>query len=85
MFDDNTAHNLEPMTHETETHTSGPAVVDAPEPAQPAPVEAEASAPEHASAEPAAPEIPAPAANDDFAAALETFTTDTSVSVVKVT
>jgi len=83
LFDDNTAHNLEPMTHETETHTSGPAVVDAPEPAQPAPVEAEASAPEHASAEPAAPETPA--ANDDFAAALETFTTDTSVSVVKVT
>ena len=62
------------MSHETETHTGGPAVVDAPEPAQPSlaeqPAETQASAPESA-----------PAPTDDFAAALENFTTETEEAV----
>jgi small subunit ribosomal protein S1 len=80
LFDDSTAHNLEPMTHETESHTGGPAVVDAPEPAQPTPAEAHASAPEHVTPEPPAPE-PAAASSDDFASALEHFETETEESV----
>jgi small subunit ribosomal protein S1 len=80
LFDDSTAHNLEPMTHETESHNGGPAVIDAPEPVQPTPAEPQASAPEQVSPEPPAPETPA-AASDDFASALETFTTETEESV----
>jgi small subunit ribosomal protein S1 len=80
LFDDSTAPNLESMTHDTESHNGGSTVVDAPEP-QPTPAEAQASAPEPVSAEPAAPEVPAAAASDDFAAALETFTTETEESV----
>jgi small subunit ribosomal protein S1 len=70
LFDDSTARDLEPMTQETETHNGGPAVLDAPEPAQPTPAESQASAPE-----------PAPAAADDFAAALENYTTETAEAV----
>jgi len=81
LFDDNTAHNLKPMTHETESHNGGPAVIDAPEPAQPTPAEPQASAPEQVNPEPSAPETPAAPASDDFAAALETFTTETEESV----
>jgi small subunit ribosomal protein S1 len=81
LFDDNTAHNLESMTHETESHNGGPAVIDAPEPVQPAPAEPQASAPEPSSPEPSAPETPAAPASDDFAAALETFTTETEEAV----
>jgi small subunit ribosomal protein S1 len=81
LFDDSTAHNLEPMTHETESHNGGPAVIDAPEPVQPTPAEPQASAPEQVSPEPSAPETPAAAASDDFASALETFTTETEESV----
>ena len=92
LFDDNTAPNLESMTHETDTHAGGPALADAPEPAQPEPeqptiAEAITSAPEtHAEPAPAPPapaamETPAVAATDDFAAALENFTTETEESV----
>jgi len=81
LYDDSTAHDLQPMINETETHAGGPAVVDAPEPAQPTPVEAEASTPEPVSPEPVAPETPAAAASDDFASALENFTTETEESV----
>ena len=81
LFDDNTTHNLESMTHETESNNGGPAVVDAPEPAQPAPAETQVSSPENVSPAPSAPETPAATANDDFAAALETFTTETEESV----
>ncbi len=55
LFDDSTAHNLESsvetMTPVHDNHTGGPAVLDAPEHAQPSPVEPLASA------APAAPEI----------------------------
>ena len=79
MFDDSTAHNLEPMTHETETHNGGPAVIDAPEPAQPTPADVQASAREQVSAEPPVPETAV--ASDDFASALENFETETEESV----
>ena len=46
LFDDSTAHNLEPMTPEHDTHTGGPAVEENPEPAQPTTAEPQASAPE---------------------------------------
>jgi len=72
LHDDSTARSLESMTQEHESHTSGPAVVDAPEPAQSSPAEAQTSAPE-TSAAAAGPE--------DFAAALENFTTETEESV----
>jgi len=81
LFDDSTAHNLEPMTNETESRNGGPAVVDAPEPAPLAPAETQTPSPEQVSPEPAAPEIPPAVASDDFAAALETFTTETEESV----
>ena len=72
MHDDSTARSLDSMTHEHESHNGGPAVVDAPEPAQSSPAEAQASA----------PETPAAAqGNDDFAAALENYTTETEESV----
>ena len=74
LFDDSTARDLKPMIHETDTHNGGPAVIDAPEPAQPSlavpAAETEAPAPE-----------PAPAATDDFAAALENYTTETEDAV----
>jgi len=79
LFDDSTAHNLEPMTHETETHNGGPAVIDAPEPAQPTPADVQASAREQVSAEPPVPETAV--ASDDFASALENFETETEESV----
>ncbi|MFZ3265508.1 MAG: 30S ribosomal protein S1 [Terriglobales bacterium] len=83
------------MTTAHDTHNGGSAVVDAPEPVQPYPAEPEASAPDAAEAStheipvPAAPEIqtvstaetPAPPASDDFAVALENFTTETEESV----
>ncbi len=77
LYDDSTARNLEPMTNATETLTSGPAVEEHPEsvqpetPSQPEAVyqpDAQASAPE--------PVSEAAAASDDFATALENFTTE---------
>ncbi|MGB9071289.1 MAG: 30S ribosomal protein S1 [Terriglobales bacterium] len=85
LFDDSTAHNLEPMTPANDTHTGGPAVEENPEPAQPTTAEPQASAPEtpvSAHETPvSAPEIPAAASPDDFAAALENFTTETEEAV----
>jgi len=85
LFDDSTAHDLEPMTPEHDTHTGGPAVAENPEPAQPTTAEPQASAPETPAFAPetpaAAPETPAAASPDDFAAALETFTTETEEAV----
>jgi small subunit ribosomal protein S1 len=78
LYDDSTARNLEPtesMTNATDTLTSDPAVVEAPESAQPE----TASQPE-AAEQVAASETPAGAA-DDFAAALENFTTETEEAV----
>jgi small subunit ribosomal protein S1 len=76
LFDDSTARNLESMTNTNETHAGGPAVVD-----QPEPVQTEA-APQPETAEPQASASPAPlAASDDFAAALENFTTETEEAV----
>jgi small subunit ribosomal protein S1 len=72
LFDDSTARNLEPMTHETETLTGGPAVIENPEPAQPASTEPPVSANET---------MASAASSDDFAAALENFTTETEESV----
>jgi small subunit ribosomal protein S1 len=90
LYDDSTAHNsdstTQTMTSAHDTHTGGSAVVDAPEPAQLTPAE-EASAPDaEATSAPetpaaSAPETSAPAASDDFAAALENFTTETEESV----
>ena len=87
MFDDSTARNLESsietMTTAHDTHAGGSAVVDAPEHAQPSPAEL-ASAPAdhendthgHSAAEDAAAENAA-LASDDFAAALQSFETET--------
>lgn len=75
LFDDNTARNLEPMTTANETHTSGPAIVERPEP-ETISAEPQASAPETP-----ASENPAPSSSDDFAAALENFTTETEEAV----
>ncbi len=75
LFDDNTAHTLDSMTPENQTHNGGPAVVDAPEPAPAAPAEQQAS-------QPAAPaEAPATPGNEDFASALENFTTEAEEAV----
>jgi small subunit ribosomal protein S1 len=71
LFDDSTAPNLESMTTENDTHTGGPAVVENPEPVQPASAEPPASS----------PETPVAAGSDDFAAALENFTTETEEAV----
>jgi small subunit ribosomal protein S1 len=71
LFDDSTAPNLESMTTENDTHTGGPAVVESPEPVQPASAEPPASS----------PETPVAAGSDDFAAALENFTTETEEAV----
>jgi small subunit ribosomal protein S1 len=73
LYDDSTARNLDPMNNETEMHSGGPAVVDAPEPAQPTPAEPQA--------EPQAPANELTASTDDFAAALESFTTETAEAV----
>jgi small subunit ribosomal protein S1 len=101
LFDDSTAHNLdssiETMTTAHYTHTGGPAVIDAPEPAQPSPVELEASAPDatqrdaaHTAPEPEAAKVEeheetapetAAPASDDFAAALHSFETETEEAV----
>ena len=87
---------LETMTPEHDTHNGGSAVLDAPETVQPSPAETQASAPDttqDSAPTPAAEthEAPAttssasspeaPAASDDFAAALENFTTETEESV----
>src|SRR5208283_531460 len=90
LFDDSTAHNLESsvetMTPVHDNHTGGPAVLDAPEHAQPSPVEPLASAapetvaPQHKTAETSPNEV-AGAGNDDFAAALEHFETETEEAV----
>jgi len=87
---------LETMTPEHNSHNGGSAVLDAPETVQPSPAETQASAQDssqHSAPAPAAEthEAPAtsssgsapeaPAASDDFAAALENFTTETEESV----
>jgi small subunit ribosomal protein S1 len=83
------------MTTSHDTHNGGSAVVDAPEPVQPSSAEPQASAPDaaHASApetqsssnkqnpEGSAPEATPSAGSDDFAAALENFTTETEEAV----
>jgi small subunit ribosomal protein S1 len=66
------------MTNETEMHSGGPAVVDAPEPAQPTAAQPQADA--KAESQPPAPEPSAPS-TDDFAAALESFTTETEEAI----
>ncbi len=78
MHDDSTARNLDPMTNETEKHSGGPALVDAPESAQPTPAQPQAEA--QAESQPSAPE-PATNATEDFAAALESFTTETAEAI----
>ncbi len=99
LFDDSNARNLdstlETMTPTHDAHTGGPAVLDAPELAQPSSAEplafagSENAAPEkdirendaHESASPdAAPET-AGAASDDFAAALHNFENQTEEAV----
>ena len=80
LYDDSAARNLEPlesMTNATDTLTSGSAVVDAPEPAQP---ELAAQPPEPEEQQATAPETPA-TSTDDFAAALENYTTETEEAV----
>src|SRR6266404_4751587 len=77
------------MTNATETMTSGPAVVENPEPVQPetasqaetAPPPESASQPESTEPQASAPETPGAANSDDFAAALENFTTETEDAV----
>ena len=93
LYDDtrNPDTTLETMTPEHDSHNGGSAVLDAPEPVQPSPAETHASAPDsapaagagthEAPAPPAGSEAPAAAASDDFAAALENFTTETEESV----
>ncbi|MFY9560956.1 MAG: 30S ribosomal protein S1 [Terriglobales bacterium] len=83
LFDDSTARNLEPMTNATETHDSGPAVEEHPEPVQPETASQPEAASQAEAAEPqaSAPETPGAANSDDFAAALENFTTETEESV----
>src|SRR3982074_923645 len=88
--------SLETMTPAHDNHTGASAVIDAPEHAQPSPAEALASAPDvhenhdNVSRENEAPENVAPensahenagAGSDDFAAALESFETETEESV----
>src|SRR5450631_1767758 len=92
LFDDSTARNLEStsetMTTAHDTHTGGSAVVDAPELAQPSPVETQSSAPdlhendvhENEAAHGEAAENGV-AASDDFAAALHNFENETEESV----
>ena len=92
LFDDTTVRNpessLETMTPAHDTHTGGSAVVDAPENAQPLPAEPLASAPDASEQEapqndtskPPAQENAA-VASDDFAAALQSFETETEEAV----
>ncbi|MGA7289029.1 MAG: S1 RNA-binding domain-containing protein, partial [Terriglobales bacterium] len=75
------------MTSTHDTHTGGPAVLDAPEHAQPSSADptsaiAEASEmnPQHENSEAPNPETAA-AASDDFAAALQSFETETEEAV----
>src|SRR5208282_2906579 len=92
LLDDSTARNLEssiePMTSSNDSHTGGSAVLDAPEQAQPTSAEPLATAPDAPKDEAPqnnAPETPthetAAAGNDDFAAALQHFETETEESV----
>jgi small subunit ribosomal protein S1 len=97
LFEDSNARNLESsletMTPAHDNHTGASAVVDAPEHAQPSPAEPLASAPDthgHDTHEHDAPESDtaenstpanAAAASDDFAAALQSFETETEESV----
>ena len=83
MFDDSTARNLEPMTNATETLTSGPAVVENPESVQPESVSQpeSTSPPDPAEPQATAPETTGAANSDDFAAALENFTTEAEDAV----
>src|SRR5450631_3861948 len=92
LLDDSTARNLEStsetMTTAHDTHPGGSAVVDAPELAQPSPVETQSSAPdlhendvhENEAAHGDAAENGV-AASDDFAAALHNFENETEESV----
>ncbi len=98
MFDDSTVRNLESssetMTTSHDNHTGGPAVLDAPEPAQPSPAESTASLttdtvhaeaahndpPQNEASEKTVPETASPA-SDDFAAALQSFETETEEAV----
>ena len=78
LFDDTTTRNNESMTPEHDTHTGGPALAENPEPAQPISAETEVTA------EAPTPTTEAAVPNsttDDFAAALENFTTETEESV----
>jgi len=73
------------MTNENEPHSTGPALAEQPEPApqltaEPQEPVAETPAPA-ASAESSPPEAPAAPATEDFAAALESFTTETEEAV----
>jgi small subunit ribosomal protein S1 len=78
---------LETMTPENNSHNGGSAVLDAPETVQPSPVETQNTAPET----PATDETPTSAAtsseasaasqNEDFASALENYTTETEEAV----
>jgi small subunit ribosomal protein S1 len=79
LFDDTTTRNTESMTPELDTHNGGPAVAENPEPVQPTPPEPEviATSPEHDTTG----ESPTASSGDDFAAALENFTTETEESV----
>ncbi len=82
LFDESTARNLEPMTNATETLTSGPAVVENPEPQPESVSQPEAvSQPDSVDLQASAPETAGAANSDDFAAALENFTTETEESV----
>ena len=82
LFDDTTTRNPESMTPELDTHNGGPAVAENPEPAQPISAEPEVSTASSSPEPAAAPEAPAAAgSNDDFAAALENFTTETEEAV----
>jgi small subunit ribosomal protein S1 len=83
LFDDSTARNLdsniETMTPAHESHSGSSAVVDAPETVETPTAEAQASAP--SAPTPAPAQTPAAGGTDDFAAALENFTTETEESV----
>ena len=83
LFDDSTARNLdsniETMTPAHDSHSGSSAVEDAPETVETSTAEAQASAPDAPAPAPA--ETPAPTGTDDFAAALENFTTETEESV----
>ena len=86
MFDDSTARNLdsniETMTPAHDSHSGSSAVVDAPEAVETSTAEAQTSAPDAPAPASAPAETPAtPTGTDDFAAALENFTTETEESV----